>query len=58
MNVVQIYDAFTINVILGLEDLGFCSKGAGGALVERGIRACHGDTGRMRNAAVQQGGTI
>jgi len=37
IDVVQIYDAFTIMVVLGLEDLGFCSKGEGGALVERGI---------------------
>lgn len=37
MDIVQIYDAFTINVILGLEDLGFCEKGAGGQLVARGI---------------------
>ncbi|MPZ44287.1 MAG: thiolase [Betaproteobacteria bacterium] len=37
IDVVQIYDAFTINVILGLEDLGFCKKGEGGALIDRGI---------------------
>ncbi|OGA45751.1 MAG: thiolase [Betaproteobacteria bacterium RIFCSPLOWO2_12_FULL_62_58] len=37
IDVVQIYDAFTINVIIGLEDLGFCKKGEGGALVDRGI---------------------
>lgn len=37
MHVVQIYDAFTISVILGLEDLGFCEKGGGGRLVEQGI---------------------
>lgn len=37
IDVVQIYDAFTINVIVGLEDLGFCAKGEGGKLVERGI---------------------
>ena len=37
IDVVQIYDAFTINVIVGLEDLGFCAKGEGGRLVERGI---------------------
>lgn len=37
MDVVQIYDAFTINVILGLEDLGFCKKGDGGQLVAKGI---------------------
>ncbi len=33
IDVVQIYDAFTINVILALEDLGFCSKGEGGPFV-------------------------
>ena len=33
---VQVYDAFTINTILFLEDLGFCAKGEGGAFVEGG----------------------
>lgn len=37
VDVVQIYDAFTINVILGLEDLGFCEKGEGGRMIDRGI---------------------
>ncbi len=37
IDVVQIYDAFTINVIVGLEDTGFCAKGDGGRIVERGI---------------------
>jgi acetyl-CoA acetyltransferase len=37
IDVVQIYDAFTINVILGLEDLGFCAKGEGGRKVAAGI---------------------
>lgn len=36
VDVVQLYDAFTINVILFLEDLGFCAKGEGGAFVEGG----------------------
>jgi acetyl-CoA acetyltransferase len=36
IDVVQIYDAFTINTILFLEDLGFCSKGEGGRFVEGG----------------------
>ncbi|RKT35164.1 acetyl-CoA acetyltransferase [Roseovarius halotolerans] len=36
MNVLQLYDAFTINVILFLEDLGFCPKGEGGAFVSGG----------------------
>jgi len=31
-----LYDAFTINVILFLEDLGFCPKGEGGAFVQDG----------------------
>lgn len=36
IDVVQLYDAFTINVILFLEDLGFCAKGEGGAFVSGG----------------------
>lgn len=32
----QLYDAFTINTILFLEDLGFCAKGEGGAFVAEG----------------------
>jgi acetyl-CoA acetyltransferase len=37
IDVVQIYDAFTIMVVLGLEDLGFCAKGEGGAMIDAGI---------------------
>jgi acetyl-CoA acetyltransferase len=36
INVVALYDAFTINTILFLEDLGFCPKGEGGPFVEGG----------------------
>ncbi len=36
IDVVEVYDAFTINTILFLEDLGFCAKGEGGAFVEGG----------------------
>ncbi|MCY4549360.1 MAG: acetyl-CoA acetyltransferase [Defluviicoccus sp.] len=36
VDVVELYDAFTINTILFLEDLGFCAKGEGGAFVEEG----------------------
>jgi acetyl-CoA acetyltransferase len=36
IDVAQIYDAFTINTIMALEDLGFCKKGEGGAFVENG----------------------
>lgn len=35
----QLYDAFTINTILFLEDLGFCPKGEGGRFVEGGAIA-------------------
>jgi acetyl-CoA acetyltransferase len=34
VDAVELYDAFTINTILFLEDLGFCRKGEGGAFVE------------------------
>ena len=36
MHMAQLYDAFTINTILFLEDLGFCKKGEGGAFVQNG----------------------
>lgn len=36
IDVLQLYDAFTINPILFLEDLGFCKKGEGGAFVGGG----------------------
>ena len=35
-DMVQLYDAFTVNTILFLEDLGFCKKGEGGAFVSNG----------------------
>ena len=36
VDAVELYDAFTINTILFLEDLGFCRKGEGGRFVEGG----------------------
>jgi len=39
IDVVEVYDAFTINTILFLEDLGFCKKGEGGAFVSGGAIA-------------------
>src|SRR6185503_212244 len=36
IKVLELYDAFTINTILFLEDLGFCKKGEGGAFVSGG----------------------
>ena len=39
MDVVQVYDAFTISTLLFLEDLGFCAKGEGGAFAASGALA-------------------
>jgi acetyl-CoA acetyltransferase len=39
IDVAILYDAFTINTILFLEDLGFCSKGEGGRFVADGAIA-------------------
>lgn len=39
IDVVMLYDAFTINPILFLEDLGFCPKGEGGRFVSGGAIA-------------------
>lgn len=36
VDVAQIYDSFTITVLLTLEDLGFCAKGEGGDFVSGG----------------------
>ena len=35
VDALELYDAFTINTLLFLEDLGSCKKGEGGAFVER-----------------------
>lgn len=39
IDVAMLYDAFTINTLLFLEDLGFCSKGEGGRFVADGTIA-------------------
>jgi acetyl-CoA acetyltransferase len=36
VDVAQLYDSFTITVLLALEDLGFCKKGEGGEFVASG----------------------
>ena len=38
----SIYDSFTITVILQIEDLGFCEKGAGGPFVLDGALVAPG----------------
>ncbi len=39
IDVVEVYDSFTLTVLLTLEGLGFCKKGEGGAFVEGGAPA-------------------
>lgn len=43
VDVAQLYDSFTITVLLQLEDLGFCGRGEGGAFVSGGRIAPGGD---------------
>ena len=43
IDIVQIYDAFTIGVLIGLEELGFCKRGESGAFVQDGRIAPGGD---------------
>ena len=43
IDLVQIYDAFTINVLIGLEQLGFCGRGESGAFVQGGRIAPGGE---------------
>ena len=43
VDVAELYDAFTINTILFLEDLGFCKKGEGGAFAADGRIAPKGN---------------
>jgi acetyl-CoA acetyltransferase len=42
IDVLQLYDSFTITVLMTLEDLGFCKKGEGGPFVENGRLAFDG----------------
>lgn len=42
IDVAELYDCFTITVIIELEDLGFCKKGEGGAFVQGGRIALGG----------------
>lgn len=43
VDIVMLYDAFTINTVMFLEDLGFCDKGEGGAFVSGGRIAPGGE---------------
>ena len=37
IDTIQVYDSFTITVLMLLEDMGFCKKGEGGAFVDSGV---------------------
>jgi acetyl-CoA C-acetyltransferase len=43
MDLIEVHDCFSINEIIGLEDLGFCPKGEGGKFVEDGKIARDGE---------------
>jgi acetyl-CoA C-acetyltransferase len=47
IDVVQVYDSFTITVLLTLESLGFCGRGEGGAFIESGSLAFNTDGGGL-----------
>jgi acetyl-CoA acetyltransferase len=58
INVLALYDAFTINTILFLEDLGFCPKGEGGPFVEGGRIALGGELPMNTNGGQLSGGRL
>lgn len=43
INVLEVHDCFSINEIVALEDLGFCTKGNGGKFVESGAIRLNGE---------------
>lgn len=43
VDVLELYDAFTINTLIFLEDLGYCKKGEGGPFVQSGAIAPGGN---------------
>jgi acetyl-CoA C-acetyltransferase len=43
VDVAELHDCFSINMILNLEDLGFCAKGEGGRFVEEGRASLKGE---------------
>ena len=47
----HVYDAFTISLLVLLEDLGFCKKGEGGAFIENGRVAPGGSLALNTNGA-------
>jgi acetyl-CoA acetyltransferase len=56
IDVAQIYDCFTITVIIELEDLGFCKKGEGGQFVEGGRIGIGGELPVTTHGGLLSGG--
>jgi acetyl-CoA acetyltransferase len=56
IDVAQIYDCFTITVIVELEDLGFCPKGEGGRYVEGGRIRLNGELPVTTHGGLLSGG--
>ena len=56
VDVAQIYDCFTITVIVELEDLGFCRKGEGGPFVEGGRIGLGGELPVTTHGGLLSGG--
>jgi acetyl-CoA acetyltransferase len=56
IDVAQIYDCFTITVIVELEDLGFCPKGEGGRFVEGGRIRLNGELPVTTHGGLLSGG--
>jgi acetyl-CoA acetyltransferase len=56
IDVAEIYDCFTITVIVELEDLGFCAKGEGGRFVEGGRIGLGGELPVTTHGGLLSGG--
>ena len=56
IDVAQLYDCFTITVIIELEDLGFCEKGEGGAFVQGGRIGLGGELPVTTHGGLLSGG--
>lgn len=56
VDVAEIYDCFTITVIVELEDLGFCPKGEGGRFVENGRIGLGGEIPVTTHGGLLSGG--
>lgn len=56
IDVAELYDCFTITVIVELEDLGFCPKGEGGRFVEDGRIAFDGELPVTTHGGLLSGG--